>query len=282
VVAPKPLVEKYAAKGFPEIGLHNATYLAAIEHLDNSIGRLMTALDDRGLAGNTLVVFLSDNGGIDERCNPTPFQSPAPPPWKLEVDMREYDNAPLREGKGSMYEGGIRVPCIVRWPSVAQAGAVCDTPVHVVDWLPTLLAAAGASTPAKHAVDGLDLRPLLEGRTLAPRGLYWYLPFYEVRWKQTPCAMVRRGDYKLIEFFGDRFDLDGSYQQGRVVELYHLGDDPGEAENLAERMPELAEAMVQELHDWMASVPVPVPGPNSRYEPERGLFETREKPAWLQ
>jgi len=177
VVAPPETVAKYRARGAPETGLHNATYLAALETLDASVGRLMRRLDELNLRDNTLVVFLSDNGGICKRYNPKLFTEGSGVIERLEVDLREFSNAPLRAGKGSQYEGGIRVPCLVRWPGVVKPDSVNDTPVHVVDWLPTLLEVAGGRAPAGHKVDGDSLVPLLRGGARAPRDLYWYLPF---------------------------------------------------------------------------------------------------------
>jgi arylsulfatase A len=134
VVAPQETVAKYLAQGAPESGLHNATYLAALETLDQSVGRLLRRLDELKLRDNTLVVFLSDNGGVYESYDPKPFTQGSGAVERLEVGKREFSNAPLRAGKGSPYEGGIRVPCLVRWPGVVKSGSVCHVPVHVVDW----------------------------------------------------------------------------------------------------------------------------------------------------
>lgn len=285
VVAPEKLVQKYREKGHPDEGLHNATYLAALEHLDRSVGRLLRRLDEWKLAKRTVVVFLSDNGGVDYRYDHRPFQTPSDPPHKLEVNLREFDNAPLRGTKGSMYEGGIRVPCLVRWPSLAKAGTVCDTPVHVVDWAATLLEVAGAKPPSeeKHPLDGDSLVPLLKGEedALADRAIHWHLPLYDIRWALTPCAVIRRGDYKLIEFFGDHFREDGTYVPEARLELYNLKADLGEQENLAQKMPDKAAALRQELRDWLAAMPTGVPKLNRHYDPRRALLETRAKPAFL-
>lgn len=282
VSAPVALVAKHRARGAPEDGLHNATYLAAIEHLDVSVGRLMAALDRQGQRENTMVVFLSDNGGIDVAYSARPFAEALgarpPTPARLEVERREFSNAPLRMGKGSHYEGGIRVPCLVRWPGVTPPGLVSDVPVHVVDWLPTLFAAAGAKAPAHHPLDGVDLAPVLRGGPGPERALLWYLPFYEVRWGATPAAIVREGDWKLIEFFGDWFDPDGRYVPGERVELYQLRDDIGERHDLAAREPARVQALREKLRAWLRSVPVDIPGPNPAFDPTRQLLEVRTKP----
>jgi arylsulfatase A len=280
VVALPETVAKYLARGAPKTGLHNATYLAALETLDQSVGRLLRRLDELKLSDNTLVVFLSDNGGVYERYDPQSFTQGAGATGPLQVDLREFSNAPLRAGKGSQYEGGIRVPCLVRWPGVVKPGSVSHTPIHVVDWLPTLLEAAGGRVPAGHKVDGDSQVPLLKGGSLAPRRLYWYLPFYELRWGATPCAVIREGDWKLIEYFGDWIDPQGRYVAGRRLELFNLFDDLGETTNLADRQPEKAAELSEALHAWMRSVPVEVPGPNPHYDPQRPLRETREKQPW--
>lgn len=277
VVAPQETVAKYRALGAPETGLHNATYLAAIETLDRSIGKLMRGLDDLGESRDTIVVFLSDNGGVDEIFDPRSTEKAGD---ALKVDRREFSNAPLRAGKGSHYEGGIRVPCLVRWPGIIEPGSVSSTPVHVTDWLPTLLEAAGARIPDDHPVDGVSLLPLMRGGTLADRPLYWYLPFYELRWGATPCAIIREGDWKLIHFFGDWFDAEHRYRVGSRDELYNLRDDLGETDNLAEREPGRAAAMREKVEAWIRSVPVTIPGPNPHHEPARELTETKEKQSW--
>lgn len=283
VVAPEPLVAKYRARGAPAEGLHNATYLAALEHLDDSIGRLRQALEKLGQLERTLIVFLSDNGGVDLLYDKRHFSAAEgakpPMPTQLVVQNREFSNAPLRMGKGSHYEGGIRVPCLVRWPGVTPAGLVSDVPIHVVDWLPTLLAAAGGQAPNEHVLDGIDLSPVLRGGHGPDRPLFWYLPFYELRWGATPAAVVRHGDWKLLEFFGDWFDPAGRYVQGPRVELYHLGRDIGEQHNLAPHEPERVHALRQTLRDWLRSVPAEIPGPNPDHDPARRFLEVRTKPA---
>jgi arylsulfatase A-like enzyme len=281
VSAPDALIARYRARGAPESGLHNATYLAAIEHLDDSIGRLMSGLDQLGQRDRTLVIFLSDNGGIDVAYDTRPFSEPTgakATPTQLTIERREYSNAPLRMGKGSHYEGGIRVPCLVRWPGVTPAGTVSAVPIHVVDWLPTLLAAAGGRAPANHVLDGVDLAPVLRGERGPSRALFWYSPFYETRWAITPSATVREGDWKLIEFFGDRFDAAGRYQEGARTELYQLRDDLGEQRDLAAREPARVKAMREKLYAWLHSVPAEVPEPNPDFDPRRQLLEARKKP----
>lgn len=281
VAAPEDLVSKYRTAGAPAEGMHNATYLAAIEHLDRSIGRLMTKLDELGLRENTLVVFLSDNGGVQSTYDPVDFTRGAGGGLtKLRVARQEFSNAPLRAGKGSPYEAGIRVPCFVRWPQVVKPGSRSTTPIHVVDWLPTLLAAAGAESPPGHAVDGVNLGPLLAGGTLVERPLYWHLPLYDLRWGATPCAVIRDGDWKLIDYFGDSFDEDGRYRPGARRELFNLRDDPGERKDLAGQEAARADALQDRLRQWIRSTGETIPAPNPHHDAARSFCETREKQPW--
>jgi len=281
VSAPESLVQKHLEAGAPPVGMHNAVYLAAIEHLDHSIGRLMKTLDDLGLRENTLVVFLSDNGGVDTSYNlPEWVDAPLDGSQPLTVKEYQFDNAPLREGKGSVYEGGIRVPCIVRWPSVVARSSVSSTPIHVVDWLPTLLSAAGA--PLTDDADGVDLMPVLRDQSVPERALYWYLPLYDLRWASTPSAVVRDGDWKLIEYFGDRFDGNQQYHLGQHSELYHLKQDLGETTDLSKSNPAKTSELRQKLFRWIDSIPAKIPQANAHYDPSRALKETKSKQPWNQ
>lgn len=277
--APDEMVAAQRTAGAPESGMHNATYLAMIAHLDESFGRLMTALEETQQAEKTLVVFMSDNGGFD-----TNYALPKPgadETVRLEPATEAFDNAPLRAGKGFPYEGGLRVPCLVRWPGHAKAGAVCETPIHVVDWMPTLLEAAGAPAPDGHALDGVSFGPLLAGQEIAPRALYWHMPLYDLRWAATPCAVIREGDWKLIEYFGDRFDETMQYRRGRHLELFNLRDDLSEARNAAPGQPARAREMSERLHAWLQSSGARVPGENPHFDKARMFEETRVKPAWV-
>ena len=282
VVAREEIVRKYRDRGAPETGLHNASYLAAIETLDTGVGRLLDGLADLGEAEDTLVVFLSDNGGVDVLYDAALFKDGDGRIERLQVKERQFSNAPLRAGKGSPYEGGIRVPCLVRWPGQVAPGTVNRTPVHIIDWLPTLLDAAGTRVPDSWPVDGVSLVPLLRGGSLQARSLHWYLPFYDLRWGATPCAVLREGDWKLIDYFGDSFDAEGRYEEGSRTELFDLGNDLGESRNLAGSEIERTVAMRQRLHDWMRSVPAEIPGQNPHHDPSRPLKETRDKPEWME
>ena len=264
VVAPQEIIDEYLAKGYPPAGpdqnegQYNATYLAMIKHLDNETGRLLAFLDAEGLRDDTVVVFLSDNGGV----------------------LRCFDNRPFRLGKGTLYEGGVRVPMIVRWPGVVAPGSECGAPVHAVDFYPTFAEIAGATLPpaADHPLDGRSFLPLLRGETQEARTVYWHAPLYDIRWGATPGGAIRDGDYKLIEFFGDYLDVEGGnrYVVGPRVELYSLAEDIGETRNLAESMPEKRDELLEKLRAWRESLGARMPEKNPAYDPARALEETRD------
>lgn len=285
VVAPESLEAKYRGLGYGDEGPYRAVYLAGLEQIDRSIGRLMKRLAERGELQNTLILFLSDNGGIHQRLEHRDLPKPHRENHTFEANLIEYPNAPLRAGKGSIYEGGIRVPLIAHWPAKIPAGAVIETPVHAIDLLPTCFELAGAAAPERHVLDGNSLVAMLtegEGdRALAKRPLFQYSPFYDLNWGLTPCAAVRKGDYKYIEFFGDRVDAENRYVPGYREELYNLKVDLGEMHNLAPSRPDLVKEMRTELHRWMASVGAKASVKNPHHRVSEGFAMTKEKPAWL-
>ncbi len=208
-------------------------YAAMIESLDENVGRILKALEEKGVLDNTLIVFTSDNGGLS-----TAEGSPT-------------CNAPLAEGKGWMYEGGTREPLFVRWTEKIAPGSTCEVPVTTPDFFPTLLEAAGGN-PADHPdIDGLSLIPLFKGESALPRdAIFWHYPHYGNQ-GGTPGASVRMGDYKLIWFFEDNH-----------VELYNLREDIGETTNLAAAEPIRTETMVAALKNWQHSIEARIPQPN--------------------
>ena len=197
-------------------------YAAVIETLDEAVGRLLARLDTLGLATNTIVVFTSDNGGL---------HVPEGPHQTI------THNAPFRAGKGFVYEGGLRIPLIVRWPGMIAAGTVENLPVINTDLLPTLLGLADVKLPEQF--DGVSLAAVLTGRAQPPvRSLFWHFPHYTNQGSQ-PAGAVRDGDWKLIEH----------YEDGRL-ELFNLANDNGETNNLAEREPKRAAQMSRALASW--------------------------------
>jgi len=228
----KEVVEKYRARVQPDAPQNNPTYAALVESVDDSVGRIVQALDDLKLADRTLVLFTSDNGGL----------------------LRSTTNLGLRAGKGSAYEGGVRVPLLARWPGVIPRGAVEDTPVITPDHYPTILEAASVKPKAGQVVDGVSLMPLLKGKgKLRREALYWHYPHYHPG-GATPYSAVRQGSRKLIEFAEDGH-----------VELYDLNADPEEKRDLAAAMPEEAEKLRRRLSAWREKVGAQMAVPNPAY-----------------
>jgi len=254
--ARQKLIEHYRAKAKPDNPQHDPTYAAMVQSVDEAVGQMMKKLDELGIAGRTVVFFTSDNGGlIYEGSRKEPVTS----------------NLPLRAGKGHLYEGGIRVPLIVRWPGVVKPGSVCQVPVSSVDHFPTMLELAGARPDAAHPVDGRSLAPLLKqggSRQLENRPLFWHYPHYSNQ-GGVPSAAVRLGDYKLIEF----------YEDGRL-ELFNLADDIGERKNLVKKQPKKAAELHELLKKWRASVDAAMPQLNPNYDPakaDQGLTGAQPK-----
>jgi arylsulfatase A len=285
--APEPLIAKHVARGFKRAADAEgksterpiANYLAMLEHLDNEIGRLLATLDALGLAENTLVIFTSDNGGLS----------------------RVTNNAPLREGKGSPYEGGIRVPLLVRWPVKVKAGSECHVPVHAVDFYPTFAsvaetkvasALAESKTPdaakAAATLDGESLLPLLtQTATLQRSALFWHMPTYTTNYGRTPCAVIREGDWKLIHWFGDYLDTTGftpdDKPYGKLVvgprtEVFNLREDPYETLNVATDRPKKTSHLTNALKAWLKRTGAKLPTPNPDFD-EKRWWKSEGKPA---
>ncbi len=204
-------------------------YAAMIENLDTNIGRILDTLARRGLEDDTIVIFTSDNGGCSTDITPP------------------TSNFPLAEGKGWMYEGGVRVPLIVRWPGHIEPGAACRDPITSPDFYPTLLELADLpALPGQHT-DGVSFAPALFGEAHDRGAMFWHYPHYTNE-ASTPGAAVRRGDWKLIEF----------YETGGL-ELYNLRDDLGEQNNRADDFPELTRELHRLLSDWREDIGAKMP-----------------------
>ncbi|MHC4509167.1 MAG: sulfatase-like hydrolase/transferase [Planctomycetota bacterium] len=243
--APEELVDKYKNKPKPPTGVNNPVYAAMVEHLDTHTGRILKKLDDLDLAERTIVIFFSDNGGLRQAYGG--YRGP-----KQIVST----NAPLRDEKGTLYEGGIREPLIVRWPGVVKPGTDCSVPVTSVDFYPTFLEIVGGKGSPNQPLDGESILPLLkQGGTLDRDAIYWHYPHYH---HSRPAGAIREGDYKLIEF----------YEDGRL-ELYDLASDIGEKKDLATEMPQKAAQLQQKLARWRRSVKAKMPTPNPDYDPAR-------------
>ena len=231
----------------PAKGTHwNPTYAAMIQSLDESVGRIVARLDELKLAENTVIIFSSDNGGLGG------YQRTEPPSEK----KGNTDNTPLRGGKGTLYEGGIRVPFIVRWPGVIRAGVTSEVPVAHVDVYPTFLDIAGAKTRAGYALDGVSFASVLRNpqATLAREAIYWHFPGYlesyvhSRGWRTSPVGAIHAGEFKLMEFF-----------ETGAVELYNVREDIGETRNLAATSPDKVQELRAKLAAWRKEVGAAMP-----------------------
>ena len=240
------VVAKY--ERVPEAQRHGKpVYAAMVESMDDSVGRVMETLRELGLEKDTLVIFTSDNGGF----------------------YNATSNAPLRANKGAYYEGGIRVPLIIKWPGVARAGAVSAEPVISTDLYPTCLAAAGLPARPNQHVDGRNLQPVLaQGAPLGRDSLFWHFPHYNDHPHSVPSGVVRHGSWKLIE----TFDPEG-------VELYNLADDLGETRNLATAEPARTADLRRELETWRRAVGAEMMPPNPDYVPGEAPAPKKKKKA---
>ena len=225
--APEELIAKYKGKGGP--GIRNEIYAAQIEATDRAIGRVLDEIDRLGIADKTLVIFTSDNGG-----------------WEGAAD-----NRPLRSGKGDLYEGGLRVPLIIRWPGVVEKPATTNaTPVITMDLAATILDAAQVKLRTNESLDGATLRPVLQGKSESRPPLFFHYPHYAFHGANRPAGAIRSGQHKLIRRYDDN-----------SVELFDLSEDLGETRNLAFQRTELAAKLNEELGRWLKSTGAQLPTP---------------------
>ena len=243
------LEAKWGTEDTREVRLNqdHAVYAGMVEAMDLAIGKVLNKLDELGLRDNTLVFFTSDNGGLSTSEG-----------WPT-------SNLPLRGGKGWMYEGGIREPFLVRWPSVIKPNSVVGTPVSSPDIFPTLLELANAAPTPGQTLDGLSLVPVFKGGELPERRLFWHYPHYGNQ-GGAPAAAIRRGNWKLIWWFEDERS-----------ELFNLADDLGEKSNLIDSEPERALSLQRELFAWQKEVGVKFPEANKKFDPSKpnGRFAAR-------
>lgn len=209
-------------------------YAAMVESIDDSVGRIVATLEDLDLGDHTMIIFTSDNGGH----------------WKA------TQNAPLRANKGSNYEGGLRVPVIIKWPGKTKPGSVSEELVYSGDFYPTILSATGAPMRPLQHLDGVDLTPALTNSgSIGRDALFWHYPHYNQHPQNFPASVIRKGDWKLIEI------LDAG-----ELELYNLESDLGETTNLAKKRPEKTKELYTELEQWRAEVGADPMRPNPDYE----------------
>ena len=238
------LQAKYEAKEVVD-EQKNPSYAGMIETLDRNVGRLVAALKENGQMENTILIFFSDNGGS----------------WNGTV------NTPLKGAKGTLYEGGIRVPAFLYAPGLYEGAKTYDYPVISSDFYPSFMAWAGLKQREEDVLDGQSLLPLLEGHTLAQKALFWYYPIYlpggkysqgHCAFRTTPACALRLGDYKLIRFYGEEHD-----------ELYKLTNDIGEQDDLREKEVQKYQELQTLMDQWHLDNNVPIPSEtNAKFDGE--------------
>lgn len=234
----------------------NVQFAAMVESMDQSLGRVLKQLKTLGLEDDTIVIFCSDNGGMSAANFGRPDR--VIPESKLDGAFAT-SNLPLRGGKGWLYEGGIRVPLIVKWPGPGQRGATCDVPVISTDFYPTILEMIGVPARPEQQTDGVSLAGLVKGETKLEReAIYWHFPHYSNHGMQSPGGAIRWKNYKLLDYF-----------ENNTVQLFDLPNDPGEQHDLASERPEIAARLQGMLKDWRTRVDAPMMEPNPMYEPSR-------------
>jgi arylsulfatase A-like enzyme len=210
-----------------------------VEAMDLAVGKVLAKLDELDLAKNTLVIFTSDNGGLSTSEG-----------WPT-------SNVPLRGGKGWLYEGGIREPFLVRWPTAVAAQSKISEPISSPDVFATVLDVTRATLPEDEAIDGVSLLPVLKGQSLPDRSLFWHYPHYGNQ-GGAPGAAIRHGDWKLIH-----------WMENDEIELFNLSQDVGEQDNIAAKHPEIVNGLRTELSAWQKDVGAKYPEPNAAYDPDK-------------
>jgi arylsulfatase A-like enzyme len=250
IMEKKVLVDKYRAKEGADLPVNNPIMGAMLERMDWGIGEIMKKLDDLKLSERTIVVFYSDNGGLAQ------LQS-------------QY---PLRMGKATLYDGGLKVPLCIRWQGVVKPGTVNSTPVTTIDFFPTLLQAVGAPYDAQ-AIDGVSLLPLLKQQgDLNRSAIFTHYPHYH-HLGYKPGSAIREGDFKLIEWYEQSL-----YGEEHPVSLFNVRQDVGETRDLADEMPEKAAEMREKLHRWRKEVGAQEMTVNPDYDPQKVDWRFRDRP----
>jgi arylsulfatase A-like enzyme len=252
----RPKIDRSSSQASP-------TYAAMVHSLDDAVGTLLDAIDAKGIADRTVIVFYSDNGGnmyngIRETGMDGETYVTAP-----------TSNAPLRGGKATMFEGGIRMPCVICWPGRTQPGSRSDEPIQTSDFYPTFLNQLGIAAPANHAIDGIDITPALQGGHLDRQAIFTYFPHSpSVPDWLPPAISVHKGDWKLIRLFHQGDDGQHDYL------LYHLGQDLGETNNLAAEHPDIVRQLDALIDQHITATGAVVPQPNPDFDPSKYQPET--------
>ena len=248
-------IEEYRGKLIDDYPQQSPTYAAMVRSLDDNVGKMLDALDRLEIADNTIIVFFSDNGGnmynvVDDGVPPT-------------------NNAPLRGGKATIYEGGVRVPCIVVWPGVTKANTTNNDLIHSTDFYPTLLEMTGVDARQGQRFDGVSLAGTLRGRPLERDAVFCYFPHSPpVPDHVPPSVCVRRGDWKLIRIFHDSDDVDDDGVRQHRYELYNLADDIGEQNDQSAKRPDLVKELDCLVENFLQETNAVTPQPNPDYAPD--------------
>jgi len=232
----------------------NTEFAGMVESMDESLGRVLVKLEELGIANNTIIIFFSDNGGMSAANFGWPDR--IIPDEKLDAAY-STSNLPLRGAKGWLYEGGIRVPLVIKWPEKGVRDIVCEVPVISTDFYPSILDMAGLPLLPEQHIDGVSLVPLLKGDNQVEReAIYWHFPHYSNHGMQSPGGAVRFGDYKLLEYF-----------ENNTVQLFNLRQDIGEQHDLSLEMPEKTAQLHKMLRVWREEVSAQMMPPNPDYQP---------------
>ena len=240
----------------------NVEFAGMVGSMDESLGRIMKKLKELELDQNTVVIFYSDNGGMSA----ANFYYPERKISKNELDKAfATSNLPLRGGKGWMYEGGIRVPLIIKWPGKGLQGVVSIVPVTSPDFFPTILEMTGIKQESNDQKDGKSIVPLLKGdQGLGREAIYWHFPHYSNHGNQSPGGAVRSGDYKLLEYY-----------ENNTVQLFNLSEDPGEQNDLSAKEPDRVNKLYLLLTNWRNKVNAKMMFPNSEYDASALINESK-------
>lgn len=227
--------------------LPHPVYAAMVEHCDDMVGRIVNSVEKAGLTKKTMIVFNSDNGGLYRRYD-----------YQEEADDNVSSQSPLKGEKGSLHEGGVRVPLIVKYPPTVKPSTICSEPTISYDFYPTFVHLAHGKLPVGQTIDGLSLKPLLADSTakLARNALHWHYPHYH---HDRPASSIHERNCKLIEY------LDGTGD----VEIYNLAEDLAETKNLVKQRAGRVTDLKKKLHQWRQQVTARMPYPNPHYDEKR-------------
>jgi len=238
----------------------NVQFAGMVESVDQSLGTLLAKLKEHGIEDNTIVIFMSDNGGMSVMNGTPNFKT-----TKDKVDTRaSSSNLPLRGAKGWLYEGGIRVPLIVKWPHHGKVGTVCGEPVISTDFFPTILEMIGVENEIND-IDGKSFTRLVRGEEMDRGPIFWHFPHYSNHGMQSPGGAIRDGDYKLLEYF-----------ENGTVQLFNLADDIGEQIDLSKIDAKKTKELREKLHQWRKKVDAQMMPPNPDYDPATDLWSGKK------